>query len=373
MENAKLLRWMVVFLGIAGISYLLYMNINGIAVIEDEREKGNENGLVGDGIADDTAALQAAINEVPVGGTLKLPKGTYKVSRNPDLRAVTGYGESHFALEIANPITIEMDEVIFETETDGDYGVFWIHNTTDVHLKGGSVIGDKFPENAELTSNIGVLLVETQNSSIQDLYTKNQSQGIHLHESDNNKVYNVRSEFNYGSGIINFASDNNVIDSCIVRNSSDGHLSLYGVGQNNIVTNCVVTEDRPGYTAEQGITIESEINSRIENNTVSGFYYGIDIKNAAESNTITSNYTFNNEYNIAIRPGDGGENLQTPSHDNVITNNHATNPREGSHYGIFVEIGEGHVITGNTVNTGHLVIVNQELRMKYEDQNFYVD
>lgn len=373
MENYKLLRWMVIFLGIAGISYLLFMNIREPVPEAKNEESVTSNGLVGDGIADDTAALQAAIDAVPAGGTLHLPAGVYKVSRNPDLKAVTGYGESHFALEITNPLTIVMDEVIIKTETDARHGVFWIHNTSDVHLKGGSLIGDKFPAEADLTSNIAVLIHETQNSSIENMYTKNHSQGIHLHEADNNIVRNITSEYNYGSGIINFASNNNLIDSCVVRNSSDGHLSLYGVGENNLVVNCVVTEDRPDHTAEQGITVESEKNSRVENNTVSGFYYGIDIKNGAESNTITSNNVFNNEYNIAIRPGDGGENLMTPSHDIVITNNLATNPREGSHFGIFVDIGEGHIITGNTVNKGHLVILDQEMMAKYENQNFYVD
>ena len=321
-------------------------------------------------MTDDTQAIQAAIDETPVGGTLEIPPGVYKVTKNPQHKAVTGYGESYFALKIMKPITIEMEEVTFLTDTDDEYGVFWIHNTSEVHLKGGILMGEYLPD-ASLTSHIAVLLQDTQNSLVENVYTKNFSQGIHLHHSNNNVIRKVTAEYNYGSGIINFASDQNLIESCVVRNSGDGHLSLYGGGEDNHVVNCVVTEERPGKTDQQGITVESEKNSLIEKNTVSGFYYGIDVKNGAEGNVIKENNTFNNEYNIAVRPGDGGNNLQTPSHDIEILNNLALSPRGSSHYGIYVGIGEGHVIKGNTLNENHLIITDKELLSDYAEQNFY--
>ena len=200
---------------------------------------------------------------------------------------------------------------------------------------------------------------------------KNFSQGVHLNHSDHNIVRKVTSEFNYGSGIINFGSSHNLIDSCVVRNSGDGHLSLYGGGEDNHVVNCMVTEDRPGYDDQQGITVESETGSLIENNTVSGFYYGIDVKNASESNIIESNIAFNNEYNIAVRGGDGGNNLQLPSYNTQILNNMAVDPRENSSYGIYVGAGDGHVVIGNTVNIGNLILPKEDMAV-YESQNYFV-
>jgi polygalacturonase len=37
-------------------------------------------GAVGDGVADDTSAIQAAINAMTAGGVLYLPEGTYRTT-----------------------------------------------------------------------------------------------------------------------------------------------------------------------------------------------------------------------------------------------------------------------------------------------------
>ena len=368
------MKWQLLLLlaGVVGIScfFLRDEKLSAELEVSDFKE---DYGLMGDGIADDTKAIQEAIDETPERGTLYLPAGIYKLSRNSEHKAITGYGESFFSLKITKPITIIMEEAIFKTETDGKHGVFWIHRTSEVHLKGGFLMGDKLPDEKSLVTNIAVLIHNSQDSSVENMYTKNYSQGIHLHQADNNVIRKVTTEYNTGSGIINFASDYNLIDSCVVRNSSDGHLSLYGVGEHNHVVNCMVTENRPGFTAEQGITVESERYSTIENCIVSGFYYGIDIKNAAESNLILSNHTFNNQYNIAVRPGDGGENLMTPSHNTRIINNLALNPRADSPYGIYVSVGTGHEITGNTLNKGQLIITDEAKLKEYKDQNFFVE
>ncbi|MDN3437351.1 right-handed parallel beta-helix repeat-containing protein [Planococcus sp. APC 3900] len=371
MTNKKTARWLLFLFGVFGLIVIFSVGQN-FWLTEKQIDAKTQFGAEGDGMADDTKAIQTAIDETPIGGKLHIPAGIYKLSKNPDLKASTGYGDSYFALKISKPITIVMDEAIFKTESDGEYGVFWIVDTADVHLKGGFLMGDKLPESGSLISNIAILLQDSQKSSIENVYTRNYSQGIHLHHANDNVVRNVTSESNYGSGIINFASDYNTIESCVVRNSGDGHLSLFGGGKHNLVKGCVVMEDRPGYTDQQGITVESEKESVIEKNTVSGFYYGIDVKNGAESNVIEGNLTYNNEFNIAVRPGDGGNNLMTPSYNIRIANNLALNPREGSERGIYVNIGMGHEIQGNTIEENNLIIRDEELRVTYQKENFFV-
>lgn len=371
MGNKKTVRWLFCILGICGLVAVFIMGQSSFFAEEKDDAK-TQFGAEGDGIVDDTKAIQQAIDATPLGGELHIPTGIYKLSKNPDLKASTGYGDSYFALKISKPITIIMDQAIFKTESKDEYGVFWITATADVHLKGGFLIGDKLPESGTLVSNIAILLQDSKESSIENVYTKNYSQGIHLHHANDNVIRNVISEFNYGSGIINFASDYNTIESCVVRNSGDGHLSLFGGGKQNLVKGCVVVEDREGFTDQQGITVESEKNSIIEKNTVTGFYYGIDIKNGAESNVIKGNLTYDNEFNIAVRPGDGGNNLMTPSHNISILNNLAISPRESSERGIYINVGNGHIVQGNTVEENNLILRDEGLRVKYQQENFIV-
>lgn len=363
----------LVIIGIAGFGYYFLSMLNTDSENEATKKGATENYEASEAKAEDkTVELQKAIDETPAGGTLEISPGVYNVSKNPELKAVTEYGDSYFALKISKPITIVMEEAIFHTDTDDDYGVFWVNETEDVHLKGGFLMGERLPEEGTLISHIGILFLYTNDSSIENTYLKNFSQGVHLNHADHNVIKNVTSEFNYGSGIISYDSDQNVIDSCVVRNSGDGHVSLYGGGEDNHVVNCMVTEDRKGFDDQQGITVESEKGSLIENNTVSGFYYGIDVKNASESNIIESNIAFNNEYNIAVRGGDGGENLELPSYDTQILNNLVVNPRDKSSNGIFIDAGEGHVVIGNTLNVDNLIMPEKELAI-YESQNYFVE
>ncbi|EGA90036.1 hypothetical protein GPDM_07135 [Planococcus donghaensis MPA1U2] len=371
MTFKKITRMLLVILGICGLIAIVMMT-QGFLGEKETSDSTTKFGAEGDGVTDDTQAIQQAIDETPIGGELHIPPGIYKLTKNPDLKASTGYGDSYFALKISKPITIIMEQAIFQTESAGEYGVFWIMATADVHLKGGFFMGDQLPEGGSLISNIAILLQNSRESSIENVYTKNYSQGIHLHHAHNNVIRNVISESNYGSGIINFASDYNTIESCVVRNSGDGHLSLFGKGKHNLVKGCMVSENRPGYTDQQGITIESEKESNIEKNMVSGFYYGIDVKNGAESNVIKGNLVYNNEYNIAIRPGDGGKNLMTPSHNISILNNLAISPRESSERGIYINVGTGHIVRGNTIEKNNLILRDEELRVKYQRENFIV-
>ena len=193
-------------------------------------------------IKNDTPAIQKMIDNTPTGGTLTIPPGVYDIKKNPELVVYTDYGKSYSALKITKPITIIMDGVVFKTKTKNAHGVFWIYKASNVHLKGGTLLGDTLPTNGLFSSRIAVLVQESTDCSIDNITTKNFTQGINLYNSKNCKVKNVTVENNKASGIISIRSKNSLIDSCIIRNSGDGHLSLYGGGEYNIVKNCTISE-----------------------------------------------------------------------------------------------------------------------------------
>ncbi|GAB1796138.1 right-handed parallel beta-helix repeat-containing protein [Priestia megaterium] len=310
----------------------------------------------GDGIHDDTKNIQRAIDEVPKGSTIIFPKGVYTVSNILKYKVETGYGISYSALKINKPINIVLKDAIIQTNSSEEYGVFWVYKTSNVTIKGGKLIGKKFSEESRLTSRIGILIQDSKNCLLKNIYTRNFTQGINLYFSNKNKLENISTEYNRGSGIISFRSNRNLIKDCLIRNSSDGDLSLYGGGKDNKVFNCTIVEDRKNRKNEQGLTIESEKNSIIKNTIVTGFYYGIDIKNGSKNITVQNNRIFNNQFNIAVRAGDPN-NLQTISNNIKIVNNNVLDIREEKpRGGIILNNGKNHIIEGNSINKNTLII-----------------
>lgn len=319
-------------------------------------------GVIGDGIKDSSIKLQEAINSVPSGSTLIIPKGIYKLTNINKYVVTTDYGQSCSAIKITKDITIKMEKAILKIDYDENCGMFWVKDTSNVSIIGGSLIGEKIPHEALLSSRIGILVQNSENVLIKDIYIRNMSQGINLYFSRKSKISNVKTEFNKGSGIILFRSRNSLVENSFIRNSGDGHLSLYGGGRNNIVTNCIVLEDRENKNNQQGITVESEKSSIIENSMVNGFYYGIDLKNGADNNIIRNNTTMNNQFNITIRPGDSGGNLKTVSNNNeIIENNIFSSRRFHPNGGILIGAGEGHEVKNNIFYNNNLIIFGESV------------
>ncbi|MBW7452527.1 nitrous oxide reductase family maturation protein NosD [Paenibacillus sepulcri] len=321
-------------------------------------------------VRNDTPKIQRMIDQAPSGGKIVIPPGVYYINKNPEHVVYTDYGKSYSALKISKPITIIMNDVIFRTKTNDAYGVFWIFETSDVHLKGGRFTGDALPTDGSYASRIAVLVQESEDCLIENMTMKNFSQGVNLYKSNKSTVRHVVTEYNKGSGIISIRSKNSIISSNTISNSGDGHLSLYGGGEYNTVSNNTVSENRAGKSDQQGITLEAEKYSMIKGNTVTGFYYGIDIKNDSRYCNITQNTATNNRYNIALRLGDPNSK-QLPSHNIIIFKNNAMDPRKGGpNAGIYVSYaGGGHIIQGNTTNIGKLIygstVIEEDMRNKF--------
>jgi hypothetical protein len=91
-------------------------------------------GAVGDGVADDTTAIQATIDALPQsGGTVYVPAGTYRIDATRSIRPRSG---THLQLD--------PDAVLVAIPNDQErHYVIWVENVTDVDLSGGHIIGER--------------------------------------------------------------------------------------------------------------------------------------------------------------------------------------------------------------------------------------
>lgn len=172
-------------------------------------------GAVGDGVADDTAAIQAAINS----GTLSVyaPAGTYKVTST---------------INITTPITFSgagRENTIFKQTSNFD--VFKIDNGVGVML-GVAMRGFQIFNNQPrplVTSGSGIRMFKSYFGTFEDIEIKNCYIGINSTQSNVTKYDGVGvTDFNwvgyYFHGGFNFDS---YVSNCAISGGSAGFASVY--------------------------------------------------------------------------------------------------------------------------------------------------
>ena len=91
-------------------------------------------GAIGNGVTDDTAAIQAAINALPsTGGTVEIPAGTYMINA---LQAINL--RSHTRLLLDTGATLQAIPNSAER-----YWIVKARNLNNVEITGGSIVGDR--------------------------------------------------------------------------------------------------------------------------------------------------------------------------------------------------------------------------------------
>lgn len=94
----------------------------------------------GDGVTDDTLAIQAAINAVQgTGGTLRFPAGTYRVKprKTPVENGLNITGKMYVSFESGARVKA------FKS-TEIGYSVFQVDNTSEVYFIGGVIEGERY-------------------------------------------------------------------------------------------------------------------------------------------------------------------------------------------------------------------------------------
>jgi polygalacturonase len=143
-------------------------------------------GTKGDGITDDTAAIQKAINYIysKGGGTVVIPDGTYLI--NPDTKISM---KSNMKLSLSPNAVLKA-----KATSSGSYQIIFMWNISNVEIVGGKIIGDRANHIGASTTNWGegIYVVGCNNVHIADVTVSNcWGDGItpvecaHLHGAEN--------------------------------------------------------------------------------------------------------------------------------------------------------------------------------------------
>lgn len=310
--------------------------------------------------------IQRMIDSAAPGSTVTVPPGTYLLSPRNWLNGVTPYGISRHALLISKPLTLVLTGVTLITESKYKYGQILV-TSSNVHIVDGFLTGDEDPNlynsGQLLPSRCGILFTNGVDCSVTGTELKFFSQGVNLTRTVGAQLTNVKASYCHGSGIINFNSDNTVIDGCEILNCDDGALSMYDGGTNNLLKNTTITENRPERIGKaQGLTLEKEIGSTFQNLTITGYFYGIDIKNASHDCIFENNEVHQCQFNISIRYQNDPGNPNADSDGMIIRNNNVLDALPWisgiGNAGIIIKSnGTGHhIVEGNTVRNDLLIV-----------------
>ncbi len=287
------------------------------ATIINVRDKG----AVGDGIHDDTAAFQAAINALPsTGGTVYVPAGTYLIDpvKKVSLR-------SYMLLNMDPQAKLQA-----KTNSATRAYILYAYQKVQVEIAGGQLIGDRdthtYVTGSTSEWNHGIQIIGCKGITIRDLWvgkcagdgictggntndlvianvvsTGNRRQGLSLTQCYNVKVYD--SEFSYTKGTspecgIDIEPDNDYVATNIwIENCRLNNNAKYGMNVYKRVSNVTLTKSTIEYNASCGVVTTGCSGIKLVGNTVrynsaTGVFFQDGTLNSSISGSLSyGNYT----------------------------------------------------------------------------------
>ena len=263
------------------------------AVVPPTRTRGStvisvkDKGAVGDGIHDDTAAIQAAINALPTtGGTVVVPAGTYLI-------------DTVKSIKLRSLMMLQLDPAAIlkaKTSNKAVAKILYLYNINDVEIAGGQLLGERTTHiysSATSTDewNHGIQLRNAKRVTVRDLRvanctgdgmlvgygssdvvvanvvsTNNRRQGLSITWSYNVSVYD--SEFSYTNGTkpqcgIDVEPGSNgcsgvLIQNCRLNNNVKYGINVWRNAKNVTVTQCTIERNQSigiSFTGAAGVTM----------------------------------------------------------------------------------------------------------------------
>ena len=162
-------------------------------------------GATGDGVSDDTAAIQRAIDAVSAagGGIVDIPAGNYRINTIYQ----TGYSYEKAGLVLKSNIIVRIDDgAVLKAIPNGErsYQMFSITHVDNVHIIGGKLVGDRDNHIGNLgQTGYGVRITDATNVVIENLHASEfWGDGVFLGEDSRNiTIYRVVCDHNRRQGM----------------------------------------------------------------------------------------------------------------------------------------------------------------------------
>lgn len=283
-------------------------------------------GAFGDGVHDDTAAIQRAINALPsTGGTVVVPPGTYMVDavKSIRLRSLMHLQIDHDAKLVALPNAADR------------YYVINAYKVNDVEISGGQAIGERdkhlattgewghcvmvrgckrvtvrdmrmangWGDGLSVGAADGTTTVLSEDVVVANIVCSgNRRQGMTIGRSKNVRVYD--SEFSYTGGIKpscgidiepdlvgTSITDGVLIQNCWIHHNDSNGIQVYKEVQNVTIQGCKIE-----YNLGYGVLGLTAANGQILNNEfLHNRLYGVGLRAASTGYSVNGNTFRNNK------------------------------------------------------------------------------
>jgi Pectate lyase superfamily protein len=195
-----------------------------------------EFGAKGDGVSDDTAAIQAAIDAAPNGSTISLPSGTYNVAnfvvKNRSGLSFVGEGRNSIikqksgATRIATfqgSRDIRISKLAFDANGVESYGGVVFYDASGVLIENNSFI-DSAPKPIRVTDRYPIIFGKGQSPS-QDIRILN------------NTIDDLQLEVNHAKGVV-------IEGNTVSRAVKTAGIGIFSVGDNAVAEDYLITRNK---------------------------------------------------------------------------------------------------------------------------------
>lgn len=284
-------------------------------------------GAIGDGVHNDTAAIQAAINALPSdGGTVFVPGGTYMIDAVRNLRL-----RSQMHLQLAPDAKL----AALPNSVDRSY-VLNVYKVSDVEISGGQIVGER-DQHMGTTGEWGhaIMIRGSKRVTVRDIHlsrcwgdglsiggaaattgtipsedvavtnivsTGNRRQALTIGRSRGVKIYD--SELSYTSGIkpgcgIDIEPDPDStsstsgvrIENCWIHHNAGNGIQVYKTVLNVVIKACTI-EYNQGYGA---LLLNANSGYVVSNKFMHNRLYGVSARTATHGYQISGNTFRNNK------------------------------------------------------------------------------